>query len=105
MKSGMTVTEPGTYQLEAVNTGSTQHGVEIEGNGVEEETETIGPGETATMTVELDQDGTYELYCPVGNHKDQGMEGTLVVGSGGAATTTDDDSTTTDDDSSGSGYG
>jgi uncharacterized cupredoxin-like copper-binding protein len=29
--------------------------------------------------------GTYELYCPVGGHKQEGMEGTLKVkeGSGG----------------------
>jgi uncharacterized cupredoxin-like copper-binding protein len=98
------VTESGTYEFKAVNKGSTDHALEIEGNGIEEETETIGPGETATVTVELDQDGTYEIYCPVGNHKDQGMEGTLVVGSGGTSTT-EEDSTTTEDDSSGSGYG
>jgi hypothetical protein len=23
--------------------------------------------------------GEYEFYCPVGNHKDEGMEGTLTV--------------------------
>jgi uncharacterized cupredoxin-like copper-binding protein len=23
--------------------------------------------------------GEYEFYCPVGNHKDAGMEGTLTV--------------------------
>jgi uncharacterized cupredoxin-like copper-binding protein len=29
--------------------------------------------------VKLDKPGRYEMYCPVGNHKEQGMEGTVVV--------------------------
>jgi len=34
--------------------------------------------------------GRYELYCPVGNHRELGMEGTLSVGGaapGGGTTT------------------
>ena len=96
----------GTYTFRAVNDGSVDHALEIEGNGVEEETETIPAGESAELSVRL-EDGTYELYCPVGNHKTQGMAGRVVVGAGGAATTTD--GTETDDDRSksdpGEGYG
>jgi hypothetical protein len=43
------------------------------------------------VRIEL-QAGRYELYCPVGNHKEMGMEGTLSVGGapgGGGPTTTD----------------
>jgi uncharacterized cupredoxin-like copper-binding protein len=54
------------------------HAIEVEGNGVEEETETIQPGDEASVTVDLEP-GTYEFYCPVGNHREQGMEGTLTV--------------------------
>jgi plastocyanin len=100
------LSQPGTYEFKAVNNGSTQHALEIEGNGVEDETETIGPGDTASVTVELTEEGSYEMYCPVGDHKDRGMEGTVVVGSGGGATT--EDSTTTEDtdsDSDSGGYG
>ena len=39
------------------------------------------------------------MYCPVGDHRDRGMEGTIIVGGGGGGTTTDE--TTTDDDDSG----
>ena len=102
----VTLDAAGTYIFRAVNDGSVDHALEIEGNGVEDETETIAGGETAEVTVELEE-GTYELYCPVGNHKDQGMVGRVVVGPGGAATTTD--GTETDDDRSksdpGEGYG
>jgi uncharacterized cupredoxin-like copper-binding protein len=91
----------GTYTFRAVNEGSIDHALEIEGNGVEEETETIGGGESAELTVDL-QEGTYELYCPVGNHKDQGMVGRVVVGAGGATTTTGETET---DEGEGEGYG
>ena len=98
----------GTYTFRAVNDGSVDHALEVEGNGVEDETETIGAGESAEVTVEL-AEGTYELYCPVGNHKGQGMIGRVVVGAGGGATTTttgetETQETETEDDSEGYGY-
>jgi len=42
-------------------------------------------GQSAELQVKL-KAGTYELYCPVGGHKEEGMEGKLTVkeGSGGS---------------------
>jgi uncharacterized cupredoxin-like copper-binding protein len=79
--------QAGTYVFEAVNGGTVNHALEVEGEGVEDETETIGAGESVRLQVTLEE-GTYELYCPVGNHKDQGMVGEVVVGSGGSGGTT-----------------
>jgi plastocyanin len=81
----ITLDKPGTYIFEAVNSGDTVHALEVEGEGIEEETEEIQPGQNAKLEVELEA-GTYELYCPVGGHKEEGMEGTLTVreGSGGS---------------------
>ncbi len=62
------------------------HALEVEGNGVEEETDTIGPGESTELTVDLEE-GEYEIYCPVGNHKAMGMVGTLTVGAASAEPT------------------
>lgn len=76
--STVTIDAPGTYTFEATNDGGTDHALEIEGNGVEEETDTIGPGESASVTVDLES-GTYEMYCPIGGHRDQGMEGEISV--------------------------
>jgi uncharacterized cupredoxin-like copper-binding protein len=84
------------------NDGQTGHALEIEGEGVEEETDTIEPGQTAEVTVDL-KDGTYEFYCPVDGHRQQGMEGTVTVGSGGGGAGTD--TTESEDTSSGSGSG
>lgn len=59
-------------------TASAPHAVEVEGNGVEEETDTIQPGNKSSVTVDL-KPGTYEFYCPVDGHKQAGMKGTLTV--------------------------
>jgi len=67
-----------TVTLDNPSANSLPHAIEIEGNGVEEETETIQPGGRASVTVDL-RPGRYEFYCPVGNHRQQGMEGTLTV--------------------------
>ena len=69
---------PGTYTFVATNNGQTTNALEIEGQGVEEETEDIAPGDTAELTVTLEA-GEYELYCPVGNHKDMGMKLDITV--------------------------
>jgi plastocyanin len=81
----ITLDKPGTYVFKAVNVGDTVHALEVEGEGLEEETEEIQPGQSAELKVELEA-GTYELYCPVGDHEQRGMEGTLTVkeGSGGS---------------------
>jgi plastocyanin len=72
---------PGTYTFMVTNNGQTSHALEIEGNSVEEETDTLSPGDSGEVTVELAA-GEYELYCPIDGHRAQGMEGTLVVAGG-----------------------
>jgi uncharacterized cupredoxin-like copper-binding protein len=98
-----TVSKPGAYEFKVTNNGTTTHAFEVEGNGVEEKTGDIEPGASATLRVELSKDGSYEIYCPIDGHRQQGMEGKLTVGIGGAsggATTTEQQTTT----SKGYGY-
>jgi plastocyanin len=59
------------------NPSQIPHAVEVEGNGVEEETDTITDG-SAELTVDLPA-GSYKFYCPVGNHEQAGMVGKLTV--------------------------
>ena len=70
--------EAGEVTIEAVNDGNTVHNLEIEGNGVEEVTDDLDPGSSGEVTVDLEA-GTYEIYCAIGDHAAQGMEGELTV--------------------------
>jgi plastocyanin len=79
--ASVSVDSAGTYAFEVVNDGEAAHALEVEGKGIEEETETLEPGERATLTVALEA-GSYELYCPVGDHADRGMKGELTVSGG-----------------------
>jgi plastocyanin len=67
----------GSVTIKLVNESDNPHAVEVEGNGVEEESETITGSETE-LTVDLEP-GEYTFYCPVGQHRQNGMEGTLTV--------------------------
>jgi plastocyanin len=67
----------GSVTITLVNESDVPHAVEVEGNGVEEESETITASQTE-LSVDLEP-GEYTFYCPVGNHRAGGMEGTLTV--------------------------
>jgi plastocyanin len=94
--------EPGSYTLRVVNDGSVVHALEVEGPSGEVETEDLEPGASADLDVDLSEPGDYGIYCPVDDHKDMGMEGTITVGGGGGTTTNED---TTTEDSGGYDYG
>jgi len=62
------------------NDGQTEHSLEIEdvdGEDVEIEGD-VSPGSSGTLTANL-APGSYEFYCPVGNHKEMGMTGEITV--------------------------
>lgn len=104
--SSVQVQDAGTVTIRVTNNGQIDHALEVEGQGVEEKTETIAPGESADLTVDLTNTGSYEIYCPIDGHREKGMEGSLAVGAGGSGAstgtgTTEDEGTTTD----GGGYG
>ena len=68
----------GTVTVGLTNDSSVPHNVEVEGNGVEEKSDTI-TGSTTSVTLDDLEPGTYEFYCAVPGHKEAGMEGTLTV--------------------------
>lgn len=69
----------GTYTFEVVNKGSATHDFVVERDGSDVAgTDTIAPGDSATLTVDLEP-GEYVVYCSVGNHRAMGMEMTVTV--------------------------
>ena len=72
--------KPGKVTLVMTNPSSAgmDHAIAVEGNGVDSDGPTVGPGKTSTVTVNLKK-GTYEYYCPVPGHEQAGMKGTLTV--------------------------
>jgi uncharacterized cupredoxin-like copper-binding protein len=86
--STVTLSKPGTYAFKAENKGSTQHSLEIEGKGVKSEgseggeaklKQVLNPGQSGVLTVTFQRPGTYEMYCPVDGHEQEGMKGEVVV--------------------------
>jgi uncharacterized cupredoxin-like copper-binding protein len=70
----------GPYAFTVHNTGETAHNLTVEGPGVDKQaTSTIQPGDTATLVV-IFQKGSYELWCSVDEHKEQGMDLHITVG-------------------------
>jgi plastocyanin len=71
----------GEVTITATNDGQTTHSLEVEGNGIEETDlpNDLAPGDSGELTVDLSKPGTYEWYCPIGNHRDLGMEGEITV--------------------------
>jgi plastocyanin len=69
----------GSVSFDIANSGTMAHNFEIEGQGIEESLdEDLDPNQAESLTVELEP-GTYTVYCPIGNHREQGMEVELEV--------------------------
>jgi len=80
------VTSGNGVSIEVTNAGRTVHALAIRTGNEVQSTETIEPGRTAALQVDLEP-GRYTWYCPVGDHRRRGMSGTLTVG--GAADETE----------------
>jgi plastocyanin len=64
--------------LTLTNTGKMPHDFVID-EIAGARTEIIQPGETTTIEFTPTAAGTFTYYCSVGNHRAQGMEGTVTV--------------------------
>lgn len=83
--------EPGSYTARVVNEGGTVHALKVDGPTGEAESAELQPGESAELELDLSEAGEYELTCPVGDHRERGMEASLAVGGGEGGMTTEDD--------------
>ena len=70
--------EAGRYRFQVVNQGKIDHDLEVEGNGVEEKTALISPGDEAALEADLEA-GKYKFYCTVPGHEQSGMKVDVTV--------------------------
>lgn len=68
----------GLVRLVMANVGNAPHAIAIAGNGVDRRSSNLTGGQSETLEVDL-KPGTYEIWCPVGSHKDRGMVAQLTV--------------------------
>lgn len=74
--------QPGEFlRVQLINRDEIEHSIEFELPGGEQELEqNIKAGESGTLEFTTPQQaGTYTFYCPVDDHKEKGMTGTLIV--------------------------
>jgi len=69
---------PGKYTFEVENKGRIPHNLTIKGPGGTEATQDISAGSSSSVTVKLER-GTYDFYCSIPGHKQQGMEQKVTV--------------------------
>jgi uncharacterized cupredoxin-like copper-binding protein len=101
----ISVSKAGTYTFDVKNDGQITHALEVEGNGVEQKAGDIEPGKSATLTVDLSKTGSYEVYCPIDGHRQNGMEASLAVGGAAGGGTTTGETTTGGTTTTKGGYG
>jgi uncharacterized cupredoxin-like copper-binding protein len=68
----------GTVTITMNNPSSLQHGIAVEGNGANKDGKIVGQGGTSVLAVQL-KAGKYTFFCPVPDHRQAGMQGTLTV--------------------------
>lgn len=69
----------GSVTFDVANEGSATHDFVVERDGDDVAgTESISPGSSTTLTVDLEP-GEYVVYCSIGNHRQMGMEMTVTV--------------------------
>lgn len=81
----------GELSVQVTNRGNSVHALAIETPDGKQATGSIDPGRAATLEAEL-RPGSYVWYCPVGDHRSRGMEGTITAeGATGGAPSPDDE--------------
>jgi uncharacterized cupredoxin-like copper-binding protein len=77
-----TASKAGKITITVKNSGKITHALAVQTPSGLVHTGDIAPGASATLTVNATKSGKYTFFCPIGMHRQLGMVGTLVVGSG-----------------------
>lgn len=69
----------GEVIFELSNEGDQAHGFVIAGNGIDQTLTTdVRPGAVERVSIDLEP-GTYTVWCPIGDHRERGMEAQVEV--------------------------
>ena len=102
--SAVTLAREGTYTFAVTNDGEVTHALNLEASGGGDEVETgdIEPGQTKNVELTVKAGQSYEMYCPIDGHRQQGMDGKIVLAGAPTGTTTNSEAeTTTSEDNGG----
>ena len=75
--TSITVKKGEKIMLTFKNVGKFPHNLKVDELGIS--TKTINGGEEDSIEFVSEKTGTFSMYCGVGNHRQQGMEGEVVV--------------------------
>jgi len=82
LEPGKIKVAPGKVTFVLRNTGRFAHNFHVEGDGVDTTANKFSPGATVRLELTLGE-GSYKISCPLSNHDERGMTGTLIVSSKG----------------------
>lgn len=68
----------GTVTFQLKNAGRYTHDFRVEGQGIDKKAPKVGRGREREWQITLPP-GTYKISCPISNHADRGMTGTLEI--------------------------
>jgi len=80
----ITVRAGETVRLNLRNTGQFPHNLTIGTINIQLK-DNLASGQRGAMDLDFTRPGSYDIWCPVGTHKDRGMVGKLTVVAAGAA--------------------
>ena len=70
-----------TVKVNLISAEGAEHNIFFEGPNAQSE-DVIGQGNSVTLEFTTSQEGTFAYYCNIPGHRQAGMEGKLIVGSG-----------------------
>jgi uncharacterized cupredoxin-like copper-binding protein len=73
------VTGTHAVEFEVTNHGSVTHSFAVRTPSGVLKSEPIAPGQHGGLTVDLVKPGIYAFYCPLHDHRQRGMRGSVVV--------------------------
>jgi len=70
---------PVTITFVLHNRGRFSHDFEVEGHGLDAKAPKFAPRKTLNFEVTFTEAGEYKISCPLSNHEERGMKGTLII--------------------------